>query len=67
MFFKNGNRSFYVISKEVNREKALKIANSHYKTKLNNLEIQSGKMLDEDTVQIGCKGDVWVISRREKA
>ena len=56
-----------MISKEVNREKALKIANSHYKTKLNNLEIQSGKMLDEDTVQIGCKGDVWVISRREKA
>lgn len=67
MLFKNGNRSFYVISKKTSREKALKIANEHFKTKISNLEVRTGKMLDEETVKIGCKGDLWIISRRGKA
>lgn len=67
MLFKNGNRSFYVFSKDEPLRKAMREANKHIKTKLENLEIQSGKMLDEDTVQIGCKGNLWIISRRGKA
>ena len=45
----------------------MKIANEHFKTKISNLEVQTGKMLDEETVKIGCKGDLWIISRRGKA
>ena len=68
MIFKDGKRSFYVISKkEASRDKALKIANSHFKTKADGLEIAEGKMLDEETVQIGVKGDLWVVSRKGKA
>ena len=65
MLFKDGNRTYFVISKkEATEKKALAIANEHFKEKVSELEIQSGKMLDEDTVQIGCKGNLWIISRR---
>lgn len=67
MVFKAENRSFFVVSKRVSKEQALTIANNHYKAKVSDLEIQSGKMIDDETVKIGCKGDVWVVSRRCKA
>ena len=67
MLFKNGRKSFYVISKKETRAKALTMANEFFKTKVSDLEIQSGKMLDADTVKIGCKGDLWIVSRRGKA
>lgn len=67
MVFKAGNRSFFVVSKRVSKEQALTIANNHYKAKVCDLEIQSGKMIDDYTLKIGCKGDVWVVSRRCKA
>jgi len=67
MLFKAGTRSFFVVSKDVAKKKALSMANDHFKEKISELEVQSGKMLDEETVKIGCKGDVWVISRRGKA
>ena len=68
MIFKNGMRSFFVIAKAAGTQKeALRKANEHFKTKMENLEIQSGKMLDAETVKIGCKGDQWIISRKGKA
>ena len=67
MLFKNGRRSFYVISKGTKKSKALTMANELFKAKLTDLEVQSGKMLDAETVKIGCKGDMWVISRKGKA
>ena len=68
MIFKNGNRTFYVVSKkEGSADKAAKIANGYFKTAINKLEVQSGKLIDEETVKIGCKGDLWVISRKGKA
>ena len=67
MLFKNGRKSFYVVTKKESRAKALTMANEHFKAKLSGLEVQSGKMLDAETVKIGCKGDLWVISRRGKA
>ena len=66
MLFKNGNRSFYVLSKDMKKSKALSKANEHFKTNTKDLEIQSGKMIDKDTVEIGAQGDVWVVSRRSK-
>ena len=68
MLFKNGNRSYFVIpKKDAAKKRALAIANEHFKTRADGLEIQTGKMLDEETVKIGCKGDLWIISRRGKA
>lgn len=67
MIFKAENRSFFVVSKRASKEQALTIANNHYRTKVSDLEIQSGKMIDDKTVKIGCKGDLWVVSRRCKA
>ena len=67
MLFKNGRRSFYVISKEYSKSKAITKANELFKEKTTELEIQSGKMLDAETVKIGCKGDQWIISRKGRA
>lgn len=67
MIFKNGMRAYFVISKkEATEKQALIKANEHFKTNKSELMIQSGKMLDAETVEIGVKGDQWVVSRRGK-
>ena len=65
--FKNGKKSYVVMPKSLTRDQALKEANRHIKTKKADLEIQSGRMLDAETVVIGKKGYLWVISRRKIA
>ena len=65
--FKNGNKTYVVMPKSLTRDKALKEANNHFKTKKENLVIESGKMKDAETVEIGKKGYLWVVSRKGKA
>lgn len=68
MIFKAGKRTYFVIPKSKGTSDAvIKIANRYFKARKMDLEIQSGKMLDDETVKIGCKGDVWVVSRKGKA
>ena len=67
MVFKDGRRTYFVIpKKEGNAIEALIKANKYLKAKRSELEIVSGKMLDDETVKVGCKGEHWVIYRRGK-
>lgn len=65
--FKNGNKVFAVFPKsEFKREEAIKEANKHFKVAGKDLEVQQGKMLDENTVVFSpaYKGNMWVVSRK---
>lgn len=67
MLFKDGKRSYFVLpKKDYTEKKAIAKANEHFKANTNALEIVSGRMIDKDTVEIGVKGDQWVISRKVK-
>ena len=49
---------------EYSKTDAVKIANEHFKKKKEDLIVQTGKMIDEETIKIGCRGNLWVVSRR---
>ena len=67
MLFKDGKRSYFVLpKKDYTEKKALAKANEHFKANIKALQIVSGRMIDMDTVEIGVKGDQWVVSRRGK-
>lgn len=59
-------RTFIAISKTFKKDYAITVANKYFKKKKSDLEIRSGKVTG-NTLEIGVKGDRWVISRREKA
>ena len=63
MIFKGNKRTYFTVEKTYTKEQALRIANKHFKVRLDSLEIQSGK-IKGDTLEFGCRGNVWVISRR---
>lgn len=68
--FKNGTKAYVAIKKTeaikpTSKVDALTIANKYFKTRKDDLEIQSGT-IKGDTLTIG-KGNVWVVSRKEKA
>lgn len=63
--FKNGNRTYIALPKEMTKKEALAKANERIKTGKDNLEITTGK-IDGDTLTIGVKGDVWVVFRKGK-
>lgn len=65
--FKNGRKSYVVMSKSLTRQEALKEANKHFKEKKANLVIESGRMKDAETIEIGVKGYLWAVSRKGKA
>ncbi len=59
------NMTYAVIAKDkATKDEALRIANTHFKTKLDNLNIQSGSVDGED-LYLG-KGEVWAISKKER-
>lgn len=65
MLFKDGWRSYYVIpKKDATEAEAAVIANRYFKVSSKGLVVQSGRMIDKDTVEIGVKGDQWVVSRK---
>ena len=67
MLFKDGYRSYFVLpKKDYTEKKALAKANEHFKANIKALQIVSGRMIDMDTVEIGVKGDQWVVSRKGK-
>lgn len=58
-------RTYVAVSKKVDKETALKIANEHFKTRKADLIIEVGRTLgDEDLVVPHKTGDVWAISRK---
>lgn len=64
-FKDNKGRRYIAINKaEHSKIDAVKIANVHFKKKKEDLIVQTGKMIDEETIKIGCRGDLWVVSRR---
>ena len=65
--FKNGNKSYVVMPKSLTRQQALTEANKHFKEKKANLVIESGRMRDAETIEIGDKGYLWAVSRKGKA
>lgn len=50
--------------KAITKNEAIKIANKHFKTKLEALEIVSGKIVEDGTLFVGSRGDWWVVFRR---
>lgn len=64
--FKNGKRTYLVFKKDIGRRKALSKANEYFKEKVSELEIESGRMIDEETIKIGTAGTHWVVSRKGK-
>lgn len=71
--FKSGRRTFVTVFKtEANKAEAVKIANKHFKVKLENLEVENGFVEGDDLTIFypfqKKKSNVWVVSkRREKA
>jgi len=58
-------RTYVAVSKKVDKETAIKIANEHFKTRKADLNIEIGRTLgDEDLVVPHKTGDVWAISRK---
>ena len=61
----DSNRSIVAIDKKYSKEEALRIANEHFKAKLESLEIETGRTLgEEDLIFPKKSGDVWVVYRR---
>ena len=61
----HGHTYIAVIKENCTKAEAVKVANNHLKTKKDNLVVQSGK-LNGETLMIGVRGDLWVVSRRAK-
>lgn len=58
-------RTYVAVSRKVDKETALKIANEHFKTKKADLNIEVGRTLGEDDLIVPNKtGNVWAISRK---
>ena len=58
-------RSFVVIDKKVDKDKALTLANEHFKTRKSDLICEVGRTLGEDDLIVPNKtGNVWAISRK---
>ena len=57
-------RTYVAVSKKVDKETALKIANEHFKTRKADLIIEVGRTLGDDLVVPHKTGDVWAISRK---
>lgn len=64
VYLTENGRSIVAIDKKIDKEKALTIANEHFKTKKSNLEIQRGRTLGDELIVPNKTGDVWAISRR---
>lgn len=64
--YKAGRKTFVVISKSFPEERAISIANQHFKTKRSNLVVQSGRISGDD-LYLGKTGTVWAISKKGKA
>lgn len=69
MIFKGNGKTYFVIAKAdktnkaVKKSDAIRIANKHFKVKLEALEIVSGVVKGDDLF-IGFRGDYWVVYRR---
>lgn len=63
--YKAGHRSYVVISKKMNKEQALTLANEHFRAKKSDLIIESARTLGDDELIVPNKtGDVWAVSRK---
>ena len=63
-FLDENNKAYVAVSKDCNKDRALTIANRYFKTKKDLLKIQSGQIMSGGVLNIGCKGDTWVISKK---
>lgn len=63
--YKAGNKTYIAISKDLKKSEALTYANGYFKAKKDHLRVQEGH-LRGDELEVGVKGDVWVVSRRER-
>ena len=61
--YKAGNKTFIAISKDFKKSEALTYANGYFKAKKEALRVKEGHVRG-DELEVGVKGDVWVISRR---
>ena len=66
VFTANG-RSYVAVAKAYgNKDRAITIANQHFKTKRGNLTVTGGK-IKNNLLFMDTDGAYWVVSRREKA
>ena len=65
--FKDGRTAFAVIpKKDAKKAEALKIANRHFKTATEKLEVRTG-YVEDNALYLGGDNSVWIVTRREKA
>lgn len=64
--YKAGRKTFVVISKSFPNERAITIANQHFRTKRSNLVVQSGRISGDD-LYLSKTGTVWAVSKKGKA
>ena len=65
--YKDGRKAFVVIPKKgTKKDDAVKIANKHFKTSLEGLEVRTG-YVEGNALYLGGKADMWIVTRREKA
>ena len=67
--FKDEHGKTYLafIKSESTKDMAIKSANAHFKTKKDNLRVQSGRILENGDLEVGVRGGWWVVSRKERA
>ena len=63
--FKAGHKTYIAVSKALKKPDALTYANKYFKAKKAYLRLQEGQ-INGDELDVGVKGDVWVVSRRER-
>lgn len=65
-FLDDNNKAYVAVCKDsCTKDKAITVANRYFKTKKDLLKIQSGQIMSGGVLNIGCKGDTWVISKKE--
>ena len=61
--YEANGKTYIAVSKAFKKSEALTYANGYFKAKLDTLRLQEGH-LRGDVLEVGVKGDVWVVSRR---
>ena len=66
MLYKDENGKTYIayFKSEMTKDKALTIANYHFKVRKDELKVINGKLNVDGMLEIGGRGDMWVVFRK---
>lgn len=66
MLFKDENGKTYIayFKSELTKDEVLTIANYHFKVRKDELKVINGKLNEDGMLEIGGRGDMWVVFRK---